>query len=97
MHIDPTQKTGKGAPDEAQACILVLVVTIRRAALSGHSEGGAQAAVRSFASLTRTPGDEMDALYFFYSPNSGESLDPTTANRIFLDLRAAAHAPSPDS
>lgn len=100
VRLDPSARQAAAAT--ADACVVALIATIRRPSLAGFKSGGEKEAFFAIQRLHEIPGKELDAFYFFYAPNGSESLDPVTANGIFLDLRAAASrtdgsagAPSP--
>jgi len=78
--------------ERPDACVLALLVTLRRSALNGLNAGGEREALVALQKFAALPGTDFDALYFYYAPNAAEPLDPHAANRLFLDLRATATA-----
>ncbi len=76
--------------EDAQACVVVLLLTLRKATLGTLQSGDGSEAITALNILETLPGQEFDALYFFYAPNAAQPLDPHAANRIYLDLAATA-------
>lgn len=82
------EEHGSGPAEQADACIAAIVVTVRRNLAALLKAGDTNAALDTLAQLYEVSGKDLDALYVYYVPHSGEPLDPVTANGIFLDLRA---------
>lgn len=88
-----TGGNGRGGGPDAAACVIAIVATVRRSAVAQITAGGGeQDALRALQGLYETTGKDLDALYFYYAPTADAPLDPHAANRLFLDLRATAHA-----
>jgi hypothetical protein len=76
--------------DKTAACVVSLVVSAKRPSVARVSSGEAGALSSALDLMDDVPSNEMDALYFYYSPNADDHLDPHTANAMFLDMKAAA-------
>jgi hypothetical protein len=83
--------SGKGG-EHGDACVMSLVMTLKRSASSGIIPSGEREVLSTLGCLYETSGKEIDAFYFYYAPNRSEALDSATANGIFLDMKAGAHA-----
>lgn len=79
-----------GSADQADACVLAVLITGRRTALSSINSGDENTAYATIESLTSLSSNDLDALYFYYAPHGGAAMDSITANRLFLDLKATA-------
>ncbi len=82
------EEHGSGPAQQADACIAAIVVTVRRSMAATLKAGDSNAALETLGKLYEVTGRDLDALYVYYVPHSGEPLDPVTANGIFLDLLA---------
>ncbi len=89
VRLDP--RHAKGGHGHSDACVAAVVATLSRRGLADIWPGDTPQALAALSRLQRLSGADIDALYLFYTPNAGEPMDPITANRIFLDLRAAAN------
>lgn len=76
----------------SEACVVAILATMKQSVLKGFQEGGEGSAILALSKLYETSGKDLDALYFYYAPNSSEPLDSITANRMYLDLQATARA-----
>lgn len=83
--------TSNGAA-RSEACVVSIVATLKQSALKGFQEGDERDALAALSKLYEVPSRDLDALYFYYAPNSSEPLDPMAANRLYLDLRATVRA-----
>jgi hypothetical protein len=88
VRVDAPETSPDGA--RGNACVVAVLATVRRNALNGLNPGGEKEALRALQTLYETTGQSLDAVYFYYAPNAAEPLDPVSANRLFLDLRATA-------
>ena len=70
------------------ACVLSIVTTLRGDLLRKLKSGGPEMLPAIFGCLENAPNGALDALYVYYAPNRSETLDPVSANGLYLDLIA---------
>ncbi|MEP6754211.1 MAG: hypothetical protein ABJA67_01820 [Chthonomonadales bacterium] len=79
---------GGGPHEDSSACVLSIVTTLRGDLLRKMKSGGPEALSVTLAVLENAPNGSLDALYIYYAPNRSETLDPASANGLYLDLIA---------
>jgi hypothetical protein len=83
---------GRGGSQRSDACVIAILATVRQSVLATLRSGGEPNAMKALQVLYETTGKDLDAVYFYYAPNTSEPLDPIAANGLFLDLRSTAQA-----